>query len=83
VIGLPGQTVEVEGDVLRVNRRVVARKLIRQEGPSRISRESIGTASFEIASGPELAPEISGSMRVDLPEARQVRLHLEDARCAA
>jgi signal peptidase I len=68
VIGLPGETVEAEGDKLRIDGRESRRKLLRKEGPLAIYRESLGSAAYDIALGPGLPPEIPARQSVLVPD---------------
>lgn len=53
VIGLPGEKVEASGEALTINGRAPARERLRETNGLTIFRETIDTASYEIAVDPQ------------------------------
>ncbi|HEV3255685.1 MAG TPA: signal peptidase I [Gemmataceae bacterium] len=68
VVGLPGETVEVNDDRLLVNGKEVARERVRSEGAVEIYQEVCAGATYEVAYSPKLPAEIPASVRVRVPE---------------
>jgi signal peptidase I len=67
VVGLPGETVALEGDRLIVNGEEVLREKVRSEGDLQIYRETCGGAVYEVALGDDLPPDIPKSVTVTVP----------------
>jgi signal peptidase I len=67
VVGLPGETVEVDGDRLLLNGKEVSREKIRSEGELDIYRELCDGATYDVAYGPTLPPAIPTSVTVTVP----------------
>jgi signal peptidase I len=68
VVGLPGETVMIDGDRLLVNDKEVLRDKVRSEDSLEIYRERCEDATYEVAYGPKLPPDIADSMKVTVPQ---------------
>jgi signal peptidase I len=67
VVGLPGETVTIDGDTVIVNGKEVEREKLRTESELVIYRELCGDAAYEVALGPALPPDIPRSVKVAIP----------------
>ena len=64
---MPGETITIDGDDLTIDGRSVKSEKVRTEGKFEIFRETIGDASYEIALGPDVPPNLPASMTIEVP----------------
>ena len=69
VVGLPGDRVDIAGDVVKVNGQALAREKVREDGKLTIYREHNGEAAYEVAyaSGTEGDGTVQASVSLTVP----------------
>ncbi len=68
VVGLPGETIEIDGDKLLLNGKEVSREKLRTENSLDIYREVYDGTAYEVAYGSKLPEGIPAVVKVKIPD---------------